>query len=92
MKQEFPIKDELKIFPGFFGVKNRAANRREVKRKGIKKTMWFRKVKYFGFWMFYYETKFWKEIWNNIVTTKEKRVRKWKRFALSDKETIIYKE
>ena len=39
MKQEFPIKDELKIFPGFFGVKNRAANRREVKRKGIKKTM-----------------------------------------------------
>jgi len=48
-------------------------------------------VENFSFEVFYMKTKLHKKRWNDIVATENKRVRNWKRFALSDKKTIVYK-
>ena len=48
-------------------------------------------MKDFSFWVFNYETEFWKKIRDDIVTIKKQGIWKWEKFALSDKETIVYK-
>jgi len=48
-EREFSIKDETQIFPEFFGAKNRATNRRKVKRRGVKGTMQSCEMKDFSF-------------------------------------------
>ena len=41
--------------------------------------------------MFSYKTEFQEKVWNYIIATKEKWIRKKMGFALSNKKTIIYK-
>jgi len=53
--------------------------------------MWSRKVKYLHFWVFHNETKTLQQIRNNVMTTRNKWVWNRKRFALSNKETIVNK-
>ena len=53
--------------------------------------MWSRKVEYFCFCVFYYETKFLQKRRSNIINTKKEWVQNRKKFTLSDKEIIINK-
>jgi len=46
----------------------------------------------FSFWVFSYKTEFQEKVWNYIVATKEKWIKKKKEFALGNKETIVHKK
>ena len=91
MKQKFSIEDEPQIFPSIFGIKHRTTYGWKIEGRGIERPMQSGKVEDFSFGVFYYKSKPWKKRWNNIVTTKEKRVINWKRFALSNKKSIVKK-
>ena len=57
-ERKFPVEYETQVFSGVFGKKNRSTKGRKVKWRGVKRTMWPWKMKYFSFGMFNYETKF----------------------------------
>ena len=49
-------------------------------------------MKYFSFGVLYYETKLFKQLWNNIITIEKATVRNVKWFALGNEESIINKQ
>ena len=70
-ERKFSVEYKTQVFPGVFGEKNRSTKGRNIEWREVKKTMWPWKMKDFSFGMFNYETKFWKKIWNNIITTEK---------------------
>ena len=66
--------------------------RGKVEGRGVEDTLRSIEMKYFSFEMLYYETKLFKQIWNNIITTKKAAVRNVEWFALKNEESIINKQ
>ena len=53
--------------------------------------MWSRKVKHFGFPMFYYKSELCERGRDNIVTTKKVHIQMRNRFVLRNEKTVIDK-
>ena len=92
MKEKLSVKDEYKILPEIFRIKNGASKTTEIEWRWVEDTMQSKKVKDFSFFLFNNKSKLFKKWENNIITTKRKESVFLKDFSCDIKSPSSTKE